>query len=44
MTTVKTCTCNHESQDKIHGNKRRVFNSLEKEGLYKCTVCGTTKK
>lgn len=44
MTVVKTCTCTHESQDQIHGKKQRVFNSLEKDNQYKCTVCGTIKK
>lgn len=43
---IKQCSCIHESQDKLHGNKMRVHNTLEKtnKGKAKCTVCDSIKK
>ena len=35
---IKQCTCEHESQDKIHGEKMRVHNKTVLG--YRCTVCG----
>lgn len=35
---IRSCTCQHESQDKLHGRGMRVFN-LGFKGA-KCTVCG----
>ena len=44
MTIKVICTCTHESQDKLHGEKIRVYNEcLSKGGVkkrYRCTVCG----
>lgn len=44
MAIIKNCTCKHDSQDEFHGKQRRVFNKLEKEDSYKCTVCGSISK
>jgi rubrerythrin len=43
---VKQCNCENQGQDKIHGNKNRVFNEVKKpNGVeYRCTVCGYTSK
>lgn len=39
---IKTCTCKHEGQDKLHGNGRRVWNEckINNNVGYRCTVCG----
>ena len=40
---IKECTCEHESQDKLHGKQRRVFNILQKGkdwNTARCSVCG----
>jgi hypothetical protein len=39
---VRQCTCEHESQDNLHGKKMRVHNG-NKDG-WKCTVCGNIIK
>jgi hypothetical protein len=39
-TKVKKCTCDHESQDKLYGPKNRLMNPMDKDGKYRCTVCG----
>lgn len=44
MTTkIFKCNCKHESQDKLYGVNKRVFNRTTKEiankPLYRCTVC-----
>lgn len=39
-TKVKKCTCQHEEQDKIYGLKNRLMNPMDKDGKYRCTVCG----
>ena len=39
---ITKCSCQHESQDKIHGKGNRVFNLGTKGG--KCTVCGASKE
>lgn len=39
---VKPCSCQHESQDKIHGKGNRVKNQTAVKGekkTYRCTVC-----
>ena len=36
---ILNCTCEHESQDKIHGKGRRVHN-LTGKYRHRCTVCG----
>ena len=36
---VRSCKCEHKSQDAIHGAGQRVYNPTTK-GL-RCTVCGT---
>jgi hypothetical protein len=40
---IKTCTCKHEAQDKLHGKQMRVMNSDLKKG-FTCTVCGAKHK
>lgn len=43
MTTLKPCTCKHESQDALHGKGIRVKNATATKGekkTYRCTVCG----
>ncbi len=40
---IRRCTCQHESQDELHGKGFRVFNlCMRQEGAQKakCTVCG----
>ncbi|MDD4081825.1 MAG: hypothetical protein PHD05_00425 [Sphaerochaetaceae bacterium] len=41
---VLKCTCDHEFQDKEHGEKQRVHNPTLKGKtgsiIYRCTVCG----
>lgn len=40
-TKVVSCpTCRPHAQDKMHGDKKRVANKTNKEGGYRCTVCG----
>ena len=45
---IKRCTCKHAYQDEKYGQGKRVFNTLQKVGMYRCTVCknevGTTFK
>ncbi len=41
MTTIKPCDCKHESQDRLHGKNKRVFNIGETK--QRCTVCGKEK-
>jgi len=42
---VKTCTCIHESQDKLHGKGQRVHNPIDKNSgkpgapKWRCSVC-----
>lgn len=38
MTTIKTCKCKHEYQDKVYGKGNRVHNPGPKS--ITCTVCG----
>lgn len=45
-TKVKQCNCSNEGQDKLYGNKNRLFNLTSKSsqkkgesGEYRCTVC-----
>lgn len=37
-TSIRTCTCKHEYQDKKYGKQKRVFNQTQR-GDYRCTVC-----
>lgn len=39
-TKIKKCTCEHVEQDKLYGSKNRLMNPMEKDGKYRCTVCG----
>ena len=43
MTRIMPCTCKSEYQDKRYGKGKRVFNSMVKEGSYRCTVCSKEK-
>lgn len=38
---VMNCSCDHQSQDKIHGKGKRVFNKTM--GGFRCTVCASEK-
>lgn len=40
---VKQCECVHPFQDKVYGNKQRLFNINLKKDKAKCTVCGAIK-
>lgn len=46
---IRTCTCKHKEQDKLHSNQQRVVNPTQRnrpdnEHLYaRCTVCSTEK-
>ena len=45
MSKVMSCTCSHESQDKIYGKNQRLFNEAGKDSnKYRCTVCGKMKE
>ena len=36
-----SCSCVHESQDKIYGKNQRLFNEAGKDSnKFRCTVCG----
>lgn len=39
MTEIKICNCDHDQQDKMYGEQRRVMNKLEKANKWRCTVC-----
>lgn len=49
QTAILKCKCEHEAQDKLHGEGQRVHNKHEKQGkvgtnhAYTCTVCGNSK-
>jgi hypothetical protein len=36
---IKKCTCSHQYQDNLYGEKYRVFNARKDKGS-RCTVCG----
>jgi len=43
--TIKVlCSCDHKGQDKLHGEKIRVYNECisktPSKKRYRCTVCG----
>lgn len=38
---VIRCTCYHEFQDQICGNKMRFHNLCHGKGEYRCTVCNS---
>lgn len=44
---IINCNCKHESQDKLHGKGRRVFNKTRKTAgttpIYRCSVCSKEK-
>lgn len=44
---ILPCTCEHKAQDELHGKGMRVFNwaknANNKQGGYRCTVCGKVK-
>lgn len=42
-TTLVTCNCKSEFQDKIYGPNKRVANNTSKESAI-CTVCGKEHK
>ncbi len=37
---IKKCTCDHVSQDELHGKGNRVFNLSQDKQKATCTVCG----
>jgi len=40
---VIKCRCDHEYQDVVYGDGKRLHNKMNgKEGYYRCTVCGAT--
>lgn len=47
-TTIKSCSCSHNGQDKLHGKGRRVHNQLQtpkdKKPEWRCTVCGAVRE
>lgn len=42
-TTIKTCKCVSEFQDKTYGKGQRLINLREDDKGGKCTVCGDKK-
>jgi len=40
-TIIVKCTCVSEYQDKQHGYKMRVANTMKENNKARCTVCGT---
>lgn len=40
---IITCTCEHKTQDELHGKQKRVANPTTKKSgdktTYRCTVC-----
>ena len=44
MVKIIKCSCKNEFQDKKYGKNRRVANDTQKEGVYRCTVCGMKNK
>lgn len=40
---IRPCACKNESQDKLYGKQRRVWNNAPSNGAtpsrYRCTVC-----
>jgi len=47
MMAIKTCVCEHEYQDRVHGPQRRVCTPAKVKGAsgpdrvrWICTVCG----
>lgn len=43
MTKVSNCKCEHEFQDKVYGQGKRLFNEIKEGKEIKCTVCNATK-
>lgn len=45
---ILNCSCNHPSQDKLHGPNKRVHNQLTVVSgsipTYRCTVCLTVRR
>lgn len=37
---VMSCSCRHNAQDEMYGKRKRVFNYMDKDGGWHCTVCG----
>lgn len=37
--SVKSCSCKHDYQDKIYGNGKRL-KIVDTKGAWNCTVCG----
>ncbi|MBK7380828.1 MAG: hypothetical protein IPJ03_17860 [Ignavibacteriales bacterium] len=42
--TILTCTCKHEFQDKQYGKQKRVHTYGVKNDVWRCTVCLNEKK
>ena len=43
---IKSCTCQHDYQDKKYGKGKRVHNKITKSDKnlnWRCTVCGKEK-
>jgi len=46
-TCIMKCTCEHEYQDGLYGNRMRLHNRTGKTGStrgWRCTVCGNLRK
>lgn len=41
---IKTCTCNHEFQDKTYGKGKRLMSIAKGGDIARCTVCKTEHK
>lgn len=44
MAQVSVCNCKHESQDKIYGQGKRLFNVAKDGQELRCTVCNNIRK
>ena len=42
---IRSCNCNNDYQDKVHGKNMRVFTEGKKPNQMnlKCTICGSKK-
>ena len=40
---VLVCACVNKYQDGMYGRKRRLHNFMDKDGGWRCTVCGTER-
>jgi len=42
-TKLMPCKCSHKAQDIMYGKGKRVHNYCDKDGRWRCTVCGDDK-